>query len=185
MRTRETLITELKNYRTVHPDEESTVDQFIAFVQENERCFERELLTGHITGSAWLVNAQGTHALFTHHRKLEKWLQLGGHADGDPDVLAVAMREVKAESGLDATPLSTTIFDLDAHVIPARKDVPEHIHYDIRYLVQARGNEEYTVSDESFDLQWIALEQIIQFTQGEDTHRMARKWLDWVAVNRS
>lgn len=178
MHTRETLITELEHYREAHPTEVATVDQFIAFVRENEDCFERELLIGHITGSAWLVNAQGTHALFTHHRKLEKWLQLGGHADGDPDVLAVALREVKEESGLDATPLSSEIFDLDAHVIPARKDVPEHIHYDIRYLVQAKGNAAYVVSDESFDLKWIPLEEIIQFTQGDDTHRMARKWLE-------
>lgn len=185
MPTRETLLTELEQYRQDHPAESSTVDLFITFVRENENCFDRELLIGHITGSAWVVNKAGTHALFTHHRKLEKWLQLGGHADGDPDALAVALREVKEESGLEATPLSTTIFDLDGHVIPARKDVPEHIHYDIRYLVQTKGNEEYTVSDESFDLQWIPLEEIIQFTQGEDTHRMARKWLDWVAGNQA
>lgn len=185
MHTRETLLTELEQYRQDYPAESATVGQFITFVRENENCFERELLIGHITGSAWVVNTAGTHALFTHHRKLEKWLQLGGHADGDPDVLAVAIREVKEESGLDATPLSTVIFDLDAHPIPARKDVPAHIHYDIRYLLQTTGNEAYTVSDESFDLKWIPLEEIIQFTQGEDTHRMATKWLERLAIDRS
>ncbi len=183
MSSRETLIAELEKYREAHRAERTTVAQFIAFVRENENCFDRELTIGHITGSAWVVNARGTHALFTHHRKLEKWLQLGGHADGDPDVLAVAIREVMEESGLVATPLSAKIFDLDAHVIPARKDVPEHIHYDIRYLLQTSGDEAYTVSHESFDLRWIPLEEIIQFTEGEDTHRMAEKWIDRLAAN--
>ena len=181
MHTRETLVAQLETYRRAHSEEHSTVDQFIAFVRENENCFDRELAIGHITGSAWVVNAAGTHALFTHHRKLEKWLQLGGHADGDPDVLAVAIREVKEESGLDAKPLHLEIFDLDAHPIPARKDTPAHIHYDIRYLLQTTGDESYTVSHESFDLRWIPLEEIIHFTEGEDTHRMATKWLHRLA----
>src|SRR5215510_11521790 len=91
------------------------------FVAANPNCFERSLQIGHVTGSAWIVDLDRTHALLTHHRKLNKWLQLGGHADGDPDILRVALREAREESNLDAIrPVSENIFDVDIHVIPAR-----------------------------------------------------------------
>lgn len=176
MHSRATLVTELEKYRAAHPAEQPMADRFLAFVRGHEDCFERSLAVGHITGSAWVVNSHGTEALFTHHRKLEKWLQLGGHADGDPDILAVALREVLEESGLIATPLSSQIFDLDAHIIPARQKVPEHIHYDIRYLLQVTGDHAYTVSEESLDLRWIPFDEIALYTQGNDMQRMAGKW---------
>src|ERR1017187_5220435 len=72
----------------------------IRFVEEHADCFSRKQLSGHLTGSAWIVDAGRTRTLLTHHRKLDKWLQLGGHADGDPDLRAVALREAREESGL-------------------------------------------------------------------------------------
>ena len=110
----------------------------MAFVEQNEMCFERSLDIGHITGSAWVLDFHRTHTLLTHHAKLDKWLQLGGHSDGDPDTLEVALREVREESGLvEVRPISEAIFDVDAHLIPARGAEPEHIHYDIRFLAEA------------------------------------------------
>ena len=136
---RSKLIALLTDYGHRHPEEQETVDRFLAFVQANERCFERDLWMGHVTGSAWLVNSAGSHVLLTHHRKLGRWLQLGGHSDGNPDPLAVAMLEAEEESGLRVTPLSEQIFDIDIHEIPPRKADPAHFHFDVRFALRAAG----------------------------------------------
>lgn len=176
--TREFIADQLRAYQTVFQDEEPVVSRFIEFVEKYMDCFSRSLAVGHVTGSAWVVNAAGTHVLLTHHRKLDKWLQLGGHADGDPDVLSVAKREVFEESGLEGVvPITTEIFDVDIHPIPARKDEPEHLHYDIRYLFRAGPNESYIVSEESHDLSWIAVEELGRYTEELSMHRMAEKWM--------
>ena len=77
-------------------------NDMLEFIKINEDCFERELKIGHITGSAWLINKSGDQALLMHHMKLDKWLQPGGHADGDTDILAVAIKEAQEESGIKA-----------------------------------------------------------------------------------
>lgn len=176
--TRDSIAEQLRNYRALHSEESATTDRFLAFIREHADCFERSLAIGHITGSAWVVNAAGTHVLLTHHRKLDKWLQLGGHADGSADVLSVAKREVFEESGLEGVvAIDPEIFDVDIHPIPARKDEPEHLHYDIRYLFRAGPNESYIVSEESHDLGWIAVGELGRFTDEPSMHRMAEKWL--------
>src|SRR4051794_7952145 len=68
-----------------------------AFVRQYAECFHRSLAIGHLTGSAWLLDTTGGRVLLTHHRKLDRWIQLGGHADGDPDLLGVALREAREE----------------------------------------------------------------------------------------
>ena len=130
---RKDILRKLEDYLDVYRNESQMIERFIAFVSSNEDCFERALKEGHVTGSAWVVNRDGTRVLLTHHKKLNKWLQLGGHADGDSDVLWVAMREVAEESGIEAVELvGDGIFDVDIHLIPARRDEPEHYHYDVR-----------------------------------------------------
>lgn len=150
--------------------------RIIHFVEQFEDCFERTQLSGHITASALIVNKQRTHTLLTHHHKLEKWLQLGGHSDGDPDPLNVAMREAEEESGLkDVVPVSNAIFDVDVHTIPARKNEPEHFHYDIRFLFEADDVQTLFISEESKDLAWIPLAEIERYTTEESMLRMIRK----------
>jgi 8-oxo-dGTP pyrophosphatase MutT (NUDIX family) len=155
---RRPLLATLAHYARRFPDEAGVVRRFAEFVQAHPDCFERACAPGHVTGSAWLVSADRRHVLLTHHRKLGRWLQLGGHADGDPDVARVALREAGEESGIaglvlgDAEPL-----DLDAHEIPARPGEPAHVHYDVRYLVVAPPGAVVTVSDESLALRWFAL----------------------------
>src|SRR5690606_3265663 len=100
-------------------------------------------------------------ALLVHHGKLNKWLQPGGHSDGDENTLAVALREAQEETGvLNFTIPSEAFFDLDIHPIPERKDMPTHFHYDVRFLFYASLNDPITVSEESHDVKWIALEEI-------------------------
>lgn len=166
-----------------YDDHEATMlRQTIAFVREHERCFERDLSVGHITGSAWLLDRSHGRVLLTFHRKLNMWLQLGGHAEGDPDVLAVAVREAHEESGLtDITPIHAGIFDVDIHPIPAHAKEPPHLHYDVRFLLEARGSDRFVVSDESHDLAWVSPEELLRFDVDDSVRRMHRKWREWLA----
>ncbi|KAF1708016.1 NUDIX hydrolase [Pseudoxanthomonas sacheonensis] len=171
------LAQQLADYLRCWPSEAETVQSFLALLNEPQDPFLRERLEGHFTGAAWLVSADGGRILLTHHRKLERWLQLGGHADGDRDMAQVALKEAQEESGLpDLSVDADAIFDLDRHWIPERKGVPGHWHYDVRYVVRAGSDENYTVSDESHDLAWRPIAEVAQ-DPDESLSRMARKWL--------
>ena len=159
-------------------DQVATVDLFRAFL-DVPACYLRSNLEGHFTGSAWLVSADGQRVLLTHHRKLERWLQLGGHADGDADLTRVALREAEEESGLAGLVVETEIFDLDRHWIPERADVPGHWHYDVRFVVRATGSEQFVVSAESHDLAWRDIRAIAGDAEmDESLRRMAGRWLE-------
>ena len=173
---RERVIKILADYRGRHPDESSTIDRFARFVASEPRCFERDCWRGHVTGSAWVVNAASTHVLLTHHRKLNRWLQLGGHSDGDHDPLRVACREAAEESGLAVVPVSAALFDIDIHPIPARRDDPAHLHFDARFAVRVVGDERYRVSGESHALAWVGIDDIASVTTEPSMLRMAWKW---------
>ena len=174
---RKNLLALLARYREENPEETGTVERFIDFVSAHPDCFERSLQEGHVTGSAWMVDRSGTRVLLTHHKRMNKWVQLGGHTDGHHDVLDAALREAREESGIEGIkPLSGDIFDIDVHPIPARKDEPAHYHYDVRFTVTVTGSEEYTVSDESHDLAWVDVGRLSEYTAEESMLRMGRKW---------
>ncbi len=176
---RQSLIDQLSEYASRHPDEVEVITQFTDFVKTEEACFERTLAKGHITGSAWVVNADCSEVLLTHHAKLDRWLQLGGHADGDSNVLNVAIKEAEEESGLiDFTHIGPGIFDIDIHPIPERKGEPEHLHYDVRYVLRANGATDYVVSDESHDLRWVKAEEVKTLTTEPSMMRMVNKWVE-------
>lgn len=169
----------LDAYAVARPGESASIALFRSFMTARADAACRELLEGHLTGSAWLVSADGRRVLLTHHRKLDRWLQLGGHADGDADLACVALREAEEESGLTGLVVERTIFDLDRHRIPARGDVPEHWHYDVRYVVRATGSEAFTVSEESHALAWRDVAELAAAdTADESLRRMARRWLE-------
>ncbi len=154
------------------------VDRFVALLDDRENPFVRERLTGHFTASAWLVSRDGGRVLLTHHRKLGRWLQLGGHADGDRDLARAALKEAQEESGLPALSVQTAIFDLDRHWIPGHKNVPAHWHYDARFVVRAGEYEDFVVSDESHDLAWRGISELLRDAQADPSvRRMAAKWL--------
>jgi len=169
----------LQDYCLRHPDEAAVVDQFRSLITNQPECFERgNFEPGHVTGSAWLVDGSGEHVLLTHHRKLDAWLQLGGHSDGDPDTAAVAGREAEEESGLAVELISRDILDIDVHEIPARKSDPAHFHFDVRFAFVSRSGRDYVVSDESHDLAWVPVERLRQFTAETSILRMAKKWTE-------
>jgi len=173
---RNPLLEKLSTHTPYDAHEAAMAEALRQFVEANVDCFERSLEIGHITGSAWIVDRDRTHALLTHHRKLNKWLQLGGHADGDPDILRVALREAREESNLDAIhPVSENIFDVDIHVIPARGAEPEHLHYDVRFLLEADRSAPLTVSEESRSLAWMPLMEIASLNPEESMARMVAK----------
>ena len=113
----------------------------------------------------------------THHAKLGRWLQLGGHCDGDADALAVACREAEEESGLGVVALSEVPIDIDIHTIPARGVEPRHFHYDVRFVLQVRDSEEFVATAESLSLAWVPLGRMRAYTEEESVLRLVRKFL--------
>jgi 8-oxo-dGTP pyrophosphatase MutT (NUDIX family) len=155
------LLNQLNRYQTSHASEIQMLDAMRVFVRDYSNCFERSIAVGHVTGSAWIIDATGNSALLTHHRKLNRWLQPGGHWEGDISAFAIAKREAEEESGLTSlTPVSDEIFDIDVHLIPQRHSEPEHFHYDVRFIFKADKNEALTMSRESHDLAWMSMKEI-------------------------
>lgn len=174
---RTNLLELIQEYVINFPHEAEIVKRLRAFIQANPNCFERALECGHITGSAWLVDLKGERVLLTHHKKLNDWFQLGGHADGNPNILEVSLTEAREESGIeDVSPINGQIFDIDIHLIPEYKGTPAHYHYDICFAVQVDETEEYVVSDESNDLAWVAMNEMKQYSNTESMLRMTDKW---------
>ena len=166
----------LDNYLQRFPDEAETVKRYQDFISANIDCFDRDLEAGHVTGSALLLDCGRRRVLLTHHRKLNKWLQPGGHSIGEVDIMAIAMREALEESGLAAIKfIACKLLDLDIHFIPGRKNEPGHIHYDCRFLLGSDGSDIFVVSEESNDLAWVPMERITDYTTEASVRRMIKK----------
>jgi len=163
--------------RTLEPHEAAMTADTIRFVEAHADCLLRSCGPGHLTGSAWIVSPNRSRVLLTHHLKLDKWLQLGGHADGDPDLLAVARREAQEESGLTRVRVvAPELFDVDRHLIPARKSDPPHHHYDLRFLLEADPVEPLVRAHaESKDLAWVEIRRVTALNPEESMARMVRK----------
>lgn len=180
-------------------EEDLTIQRMVNFIEANSDCFERHASAGHITGSALVTNFDYSKVLLTLHSKLNIWLQLGGHADGEGHIEQVALREAFEEAGLtrlglanielwakkqgdDAAVAGTTWipFDLDVHLIPARKSEAAHFHYDVRYLVVVDCALPIVLSDESHDLRWMPLAEARSLTKERSMQRQFDK-LDYLA----
>ncbi|WP_310587504.1 NUDIX hydrolase [Larkinella knui] len=166
----------MKNHQPATDEERLMLEQTIAFVANQPDCFERHLTIGHVTGSAWIVSPDRQQVVLLHHRKLDRWLQPGGHADGDPDILGVALREAEEETGLENLKVvSSSIFDVDVHAIPARGSEPEHRHYDIRFLLEADPRQPFIQTQETKEVRWVAVNEIQKFTAEGSIIRMNLK----------
>lgn len=159
------LNTLLYNYQPRFPEEHQFLQRCFWLLENHEDAFERSLDIGHFTASAWILNKNRDKALLTHHAKLDRWLQLGGHADGEKNLLQVALKEAQEESGLRSIQiLSEAIFDIDIHEIPAREPEPAHDHYDIRFVFEADEQEPLVQNHESKALAWVDLKDIAKLT---------------------
>lgn len=168
----------LYNYYPTDPTEVLAKQRMLDFIVNNPNCFERTLSQGHFTASCWLLNKDMDRVLLTHHAKLNVWLQLGGHCDGDSDLAAVALKEAHEESGLSNIKLiSNQIFDIDVHVIPANKRESEHLHYDVRFLLQQQDDAPVIINHESTDLRWFGSDPKLLPTTDPSILRMFNKWL--------
>lgn len=171
---RQALIRSLQAYQTIFSEEQTFVSSFLDLLKSPD-CYKRTHLPGHLTGSAWILNQDHSKVLLVHHAKLNRWMQPGGHADDDENILRVALKEAREETGVINFLVNEFVFDIDIHTIPPRKDFPSHLHYDVRFLLQADETEEIIVSEESHDVKWVSFAEIEKFTTEPSILRMKTK----------
>lgn len=175
---RQDLIRRLAAYRTAFLDEAAMVRRALAFIEAHPDCFSRSLRPGHVTGSAWVVNARYDHVLLMHHRKLDRWLQPGGHADGDADIIRVALRETAEEAGVDPGQLrlvSEMPFDVDIHAVTPTESDPTTQHIDVRFLVEMDDRIPVPGNAESYEVRWVPLHQVPRYNNDRSAYRMLEK----------
>lgn len=181
------LIALLERHARNEPEQAPAVARILALVQGHSDCLLRSCAPGHVTASALLLSPDLNDCLFTHHRKLDRWLQLGGHVDGEAAVHLAALREAQEESGMqriefvmhDEITRAPLPFDVDVHVIPAHGSEPAHEHHDIRFLLRAEPGQSLAISEESNDLRWFPLATVAASNSPfeESVARLARKAL--------
>ena len=175
---RQELLRLLNRHVTRFMDEAAFVARARAFVAAHTDVFDREHLPAHVTGSAWVVSPDFSQALIMHHVKQDQWFQPGGHADGDAEILRVALRETAEETGIDPEHvrlLTEDVFDVDIHVIPASEHGPRHEHIDIRFLVQIDNRLPVPGNDESHQVLWVDLREVSAYNNNRSTWRMVEK----------
>jgi 8-oxo-dGTP pyrophosphatase MutT (NUDIX family) len=174
MSRREWLRGMLLGYEPVAEGEVRDLGRMMGLLGVAGDVFSREhFMPGHFTASAFVVSAGGESLLLVHHRKLDKWLQPGGHVEAqDADLVAAARREVGEETSLAGLEwCGPGIFDVDIHVFPARGEQPAHEHFDVRFLFRCVGDGEAAVGDEVHAARWFDLEELAatpQVTAGLD-----------------
>lgn len=169
----------LSNYHSKYKEEIASKAKMLEFLNSYENPFNRQLAVGHFTASAFLLNSDKTKFLLMHHAKLGKWLQPGGHCDGNSNVLAVAIKEAQEESGIpDIQLVSTQIYDIDVHFIPANEREPGHYHYDVRFLLKTINNDSFTINSEAKELKWLEFvtEIPVEIALDNSVMRMIKKF---------
>lgn len=175
---RNDLLRLLDNHQTRFMEEVAYVARAKEFIHKNEDCFFRENEHAHVTGSVWVVNPARDKALLLLHGKHNEWFQPGGHADGDADILRVALRETHEETGLDPSHIHLVdgqLFDVDIHTIPASQTDPRHEHIDCRFLVEIDDSLPVPGSHESHDIMWVPLHLVARYNNNRSTYRMVEK----------
>jgi 8-oxo-dGTP pyrophosphatase MutT (NUDIX family) len=175
---RQELLALLDRHTTRFNTEAGYITRTRHYVEQQPDCFNSMLSPGHVTGSAWVVNSARDKVLMMHHRKHNQWFQPGGHADGDADILRVALREVHEETGLPPEQIHLvdgSIFDVDIHTIPESHRGPRHTHYDIRFLIEIDDSIPVPGNDESHAVIWVPLREVSRYNNNLSTYRMTEK----------
>lgn len=157
----------------VDPDAERHRRAILDFVDAHSDSLHRSCRTGHLTGSALVLDPAGQRMVLLHHRKLRRWLQPGGHCDGDANLAAVALREASEETGIDGLAVHPEPIDLDVHEVDTPGDGP-HLHLDVRFLVIAPAGAEPPGNHESTAIEWAQVDDLDSFDLDAGTHRMIR-----------
>ncbi len=151
-------ITQVEAADLIDPVTLEARERVLKFCADHDDALHRSCLAGHLTGSALVIDAQAERTLLLHHAKLDRWLQPGGHADGDGNLAAVALREATEETGIEGLSVVTPAVDIDIHAIPARPGEPEHLHLDVRFVILAPVDAEVNHNDESHAARWAAVD---------------------------
>lgn len=176
---RQDLLDKIRKYVPVNGIEEHYKLHIQSFIENHSSCFDRECLGGHITGSSFVIDESKQNILLMHHKKYNIWVQFGGHCDSDPDVLNVAKRELEEESGItNYSLILEDIFDVDVHKIPKHNNVPEHFHYDVRFLFQVPLDVQINMQEsEVNDIKWFKITEVMNIENSDFNERVYQKLL--------
>ncbi|MET0729408.1 MAG: NUDIX domain-containing protein [Acidimicrobiales bacterium] len=160
-------------------DHEAARARILAFVDSHPDALHRSCAEGHLTGSALVVDVASRAVLLLFHTKVQRWLQPGGHADGDGHLAHVAVREAEEESGIVGLAVVTPAIDLDVHVFHHADGTEEdHLHLDVRHLVLAPPGAHPAANHESQHIRWVQLDDLVGYDVDDGTHRMARAGME-------
>lgn len=159
------IINDLKNYTPVNEQEKKDIAAMLTFLEGGRSCFYRENIAGHMTASAWIVNRDRTKTLFCYHKLYDSWSWIGGHADGDTDLLQVALKEAREETGVNAVPVSGDILSVEILTVSGHMKkgeyIPGHLHYNVTYLLEADENAPLKIApEENSALRWLCFDEI-------------------------
>lgn len=164
---------QIEAYQPFNEQEERDKELILEYMAENPNIFLRESRLAHMTASAWIVNKERTKVLMAYHNIYNSWSWLGGHADGETDLLKVALREAREESGLrNVRPVSEDIYSLESLTVDGHikkgKYVSSHLHLNVTYLLEADEEDSLSVKpDENSGVAWFGLEEAIEASTEE------------------
>ena len=154
-------------YMPWNEQEERDKAVMLRFLQTGPDAFLRRNLMAHMTASAWVVNPARDKVLMVYHKLYDSWSWTGGHADGETDLLAVALREVREETGVQRVrPVSGEIYSLEVLTVDGHERrgvyVPSHLHMNVTYLLEAEEDERLRVNEEeNSGVRWFSLEEAL------------------------
>ncbi len=162
-----TLEEALRAYQPWNEQEERDKAVMLRALSAMPDCFDRANEITHFSASAWIVNRTGDKVLMAYHNLYNAWAWTGGHADGDRDLLSVALREAREETGVHAEPVTEDIFSLEILTVDGHEKrgryVPSHLHMNVTYLLRADENESIRPKmDENAAVQWFTLEDALK-----------------------